>query len=192
MSMSRWKQNCFSSILCLSLIFKALLVKQKILSYLSLFSTRVLACSKWWNTCSEILNAGFWFSLIMGPFCAAQTFESTSILIRHFQRFLEIGRRYWWWAPPYLFVAAVRLIQARHICTCLNISKRQWWGEKIKRLKPQIRLPRSSYTFFKRQNSKNSLCQLGLHCGQALTRTRTPEYRMFSFSSHCHCHAISN
>lgn len=155
--------------------FQSTFREKRVLPYLSLFSTCVLACSKWWNTCSEILNAGFWFSLIMGPFCAARTFESISILIRHFQRFLEIGRGYWWWAPPYLFVAALRIAQARHICTCLNISKRQWWKKKIKWLKSQIRLPRSSYTFFKRQNGKNSLCGLGLHCSQTLTCAQTPD-----------------
>lgn len=124
-------KNCFSSS-CASLTFKASFREEKknIFFICLLFSTCAFTCSKWWNTCSGIPSAGFWFSLITRPYWAARTFEIISLLIRHFQRFLEIGRGYWWWAPPCLFVAALRIPHARHICTCLNISKSQWWGEK--------------------------------------------------------------
>lgn len=137
--------------------FQSTFRKKRILPYLSLFSTCVWACSKWWNTCSKILNAGFWFSLIMGPFCAARTFESISILIRHFQRFLEIGRGYWWWAPPYLFVAALRITQARHICTCLNISKRQWWKKKLSGLNLKYDSP-DQVTHFSKDKTAKTAC----------------------------------
>lgn len=69
-----------------------------------------------------IINAGCWLLLIMRTSHRMDIWEHL-YRDRTFPKIRGNWERVWWLATPYLFVAALRLPQARHICTCLNISK---------------------------------------------------------------------